>query len=64
MAWIDTYAGAGFDYAVDAASAITDEVAAAASPAIHTQMHNAFRRAMQLEWMFWDSAYRDMSWPV
>lgn len=64
MAWIDTYAGADFDRAVDAAIAITDEVAAAASPAIHAQMHHAFRRAMQLEWMFWDSAYREMSWPV
>jgi len=27
-------------------------------------MHWAFTRATQLEWMFWDSAYRLENWPV
>ena len=28
------------------------------------RMHAAFARATQLEWMFWDSAYRLEAWPV
>jgi len=27
-------------------------------------MHAAFTRATQLEWIFWDSAYRLETWPV
>jgi thiaminase (transcriptional activator TenA) len=27
-------------------------------------MHQAFTRATQLEWIFWDSAYSLESWPV
>lgn len=63
-AWIDTYAGDDFAAAVDAMIATTDALAAAASPAELQAMHAAFTRAMQLEWMFWDSAYRRLSWPV
>ena len=42
----------------------TDEAAAAASPNGRAKMHAAFTRATQLEWMFWDSAYRLEAWPV
>jgi thiaminase/transcriptional activator TenA len=35
-----------------------------ASPSARERMHAAFRRAAQLEWMFWDSAYRLEDWPV
>ncbi len=28
------------------------------------QMSNAFMRASQYEWMFWDSAWRLEKWPV
>jgi len=27
-------------------------------------MYDAFARATQLEWIFWDSAFRLESWPV
>jgi thiaminase (transcriptional activator TenA) len=27
-------------------------------------MHAAFTRATQLEWMFWDSAFRLEAWPI
>ena len=30
----------------------------------HERMHAAFMRATQLEWIFWDSAYRLEAWPV
>ena len=42
----------------------TDEAAAGASPTLRERMHRAFTRATQLEWMFWDSAYRLERWPV
>jgi thiaminase/transcriptional activator TenA len=63
-AWIDTYAGDEFHAAVRATIAATEEVAAPASPALRERMHAAFARATQLEWIFWDSAYRLENWPV
>ena len=58
QAWIDTYAGEEFHAAVRAMIAATDEAAAAASSSLRERMHAAFTRATQLEWMFWDSAFR------
>jgi thiaminase/transcriptional activator TenA len=42
----------------------TDEAAAGASAHLRERMHAAFKRATQLEWLFWESAYRLESWPV
>lgn len=63
-AWIDTYAGEEFHAAVRGVIFATDEAAADASPRLRERMHDAFTRAAQLEWMFWDSAYRLEAWPV
>lgn len=63
-AWIDTYAGEDFEQAVDAVIKVVDALAADASPRTLAEMHRAFRRAAQLEWMFWDSAYRLADWPA
>src|SRR5262245_23056039 len=57
QAWIDTYAGAEFEQAVQRVIAVVDEVATEASARTIAAMHQAFTRATQLEWMFWDSAY-------
>ena len=64
QAWIDTYADEAFADGVRKVIALSDRIAAAATPAVRDQMHQAFRRAAQLEWMFWDSAYRREAWPV
>jgi thiaminase (transcriptional activator TenA) len=64
QAWIDTYAGEEFHAAVRAVIAATDEAAARASADVRARMHAAFTRATQLEWLFWDSAYRLERWPV
>jgi thiaminase/transcriptional activator TenA len=64
QAWIDTYAGEDFHAAVQTMIATTDEAAAGVAPPLRKRMHAAFRRATQLEWMFWDSAYRLEQWPV
>ncbi|MDH2309527.1 TenA family protein [Methylobacterium brachiatum] len=63
-AWIDTYAGEDFADAVAGMIAATDRAAASASPALQARMHDAFTQATRLEWLFWDSAYRDASWPL
>lgn len=63
-AWIDTYAGEEFHEAVRAVIATTDRAAAGASPNVLARMHAAYKRATQLEWMFWDSAWRQADWPV
>ena len=64
QAWIDTYAGEEFHAAVRAVIAATDEAAEDASAALRARMHAAFTRATELEWVFWDSAYRLEIWPV
>ena len=63
-AWIDTYAGDAFAAAVDAMIAAADALAETASATERSAMQAAFTRAMQLEWMFWDSAYRGERWPA
>lgn len=64
QAWIDTYAGEQFHEAVRATIEATDEAAALGSEMLRERMHRAFTRATQLEWIFWDSAYRLERWPV
>lgn len=64
QAWIETYAGAEFEAAVDAVIAATDRVAEGVSPISLEAMHRAFSHAMKLEWMFWDCAYRMDGWRV
>jgi thiaminase/transcriptional activator TenA len=64
QAWIDTYADEAFAEGVRQVIAIADRMAAAASPTIRDQMLRGFVRASQLEWMFWDSAYRLERWPI
>jgi thiaminase (transcriptional activator TenA) len=64
QAWIDTYAGEDFQEAVQRTIAAADEVAATASESLRERMQAAFTRATQLEWIFWDSAYRLEQWPV
>ena len=64
QAWIDTYADEAFAEGVRKVIAISDQVAAGATPAVRAQMLKAFVRASQLEWMFWDSAWRCEAWPV
>ncbi len=63
QAWIDTYSGEDFDTAVTNACALADRLAAQASPDDRAAMERVYRRSVLLEWMFWDSAYRQAGWP-
>ena len=63
-AWIDSYADPAFDKATRAAVAMCDELAAATTPAVRSQMTEAYVTATRMEWMFWDSAWKKECWPV
>jgi thiaminase (transcriptional activator TenA) len=63
-AWIETYADEGFGQAVRQVIAITDRAAATVSHGIQMKMLDAFIRSSQYEWLFWDGAYRQRSWPA
>lgn len=62
QAWIDTYAGEEFHAAVRAVLATLDQVAEGVDATTREQMHQAFAMASRLEWMFWDSAWRQEQW--
>ncbi|MFH5831460.1 thiaminase II [Halalkalibaculum sp. DA384] len=62
--WIDTYAGEEFNKSVDRAIEITDEVAERESKERLEEMTEAFVKSTELEWMFWESAYRREQWPL
>lgn len=63
-AWIETYSADGFGENCDKGRAHTDRLAEAASDRTREAMFDAFHRAMQMEWLFWDSAWRLETWPV
>lgn len=63
-AWIETYAGEDFHAAVRGVIETVDKVAAGVDAATLAAMHHAFTRATQLEWIFWDSAWRLEQWPL
>ncbi len=44
--------------------AATDRAAQDVGAGERARMHHAFTQATRLEWMFWDSAYRDAAWPL
>ncbi len=62
--WINTYAGEEFAQSVESAIQIADAMADKASPSLKDKMTDAFVMASKLEWMFWDSAYRQEYWEV
>lgn len=61
--WIDTYSGDDFDASVNNACALTDRLAAHASDDERAAMARVYSQSTLLEWMFWDSAYRQAGWP-
>ncbi|GAB2476310.1 thiaminase II [Comamonas humi] len=64
QAWIDTYAGEEFHAAVQGVLRTIDRVAAQESEGIRRRMREAYRYSAELEWMFWDGAYRLQGWAM
>ncbi len=62
--WIALYSGEAFEGSVNAAIKIVNQLGEDTSAFYRAKMKKAFMRAMQLEWIFWDSAYRLEIWPI
>ena len=62
--WINLYASEEFYRSVELAIAIINELGIGASASTKNKMIAAFIRSTQLEWLFWDSAYRCESWAI
>ena len=62
--WIDTYVDADFEASVNYVIEIADKEAEKASVKEIELMAQAFYRASQFEWMFWDSSYRLETWEI
>ena len=62
--WIDTYASDEFAEAVKQAISIVERYALSASDERLAKMQEVFIKTSQLEWMFWDSAFKQEQWPV
>ena len=62
--WIDTYAGEEFATSVAKAIAITNKYASLASKENLALMEEVFIKTSKLEWMFWDSAYKQEAWKI
>lgn len=63
-AWIETYSDESFAASVGRARHIADRAAASATPAVVDRMLEAFSRATEYEWLFWDSAWNLEQWPT
>jgi len=64
QAWIDTYASEEFAQAVKQAIAIVNHYASSTSAENLAKMEEVFIKTSKLEWMFWDSAYKQEQWRV
>lgn len=62
QAWVDTYAGDEFHQAVQNVIDVVDKVAETCDETTRNKMRHAYTMAAKLEWLFWDSAYKQEKW--
>lgn len=62
--WIETYADEEFAKAVLDARELTDRLAASGDSGVWSRMLEAFVRATEYEWLFWNSAWIKEEWPT
>lgn len=66
--WIETYSGSDFNNSVRRMRATVDRIGDFVQifedNHLMSAVRIAFNRAVQLEWMFWDSAYCLEQWPL
>lgn len=62
--WIDTYGGPEFADVVAEVLALTDRVGAGLGPDEEAAARAHFGVTTRYEWMFWDAAWRQETWPV
>ncbi len=63
-AWITTYGSAEFDAVVDSVLTAADALGDQVGPGERRRCHYHFAMTTRYEWMFWDAAYRQLSWPI
>ena len=63
-AWIETYADPAFAASAEQATAICNELAAAAGEETRRRMSELFVRCTRMEWLFWDSAWHLETWKI
>lgn len=62
--WIDMYGGEEFEKSNATAISICDEVAERCTLEQQDAMTKAFVSCSKLEWMFWDSVYKQEQWSI
>ena len=62
--WIATYSDAAFDESNSRCIAICDALAENASEDVRRRMTDIFVKATKMEWMFWNSAYKEETWEI
>jgi thiaminase (transcriptional activator TenA) len=62
--WISTYSGDEFAAVVRDVIAEADSIGTVISGPERSAVARHYRTTSRYEWMFWDSAYRQESWPV
>lgn len=63
-AWIETYADPAFAASAEQATAICNELAAAAGEETRRRMSELFVRCTRMEWLFWESAWNLETWKI
>ncbi|MTV25209.1 thiaminase II [Nitriliruptoraceae bacterium ZYF776] len=62
--WIDTYGGDEFQAVVAEVLAVVDRLGAGWSDAEHARVAHHVDVSTRYEWLFWDAAHRQETWPV
>ncbi|PVZ09071.1 thiaminase II [Actinomycetospora cinnamomea] len=62
--WIAMYGGEEFQAVVDAVLALTDRLGPALGDAERERVREHYVTTCRYEWMFWDAAWRQETWPV
>jgi thiaminase/transcriptional activator TenA len=62
--WIESYAAEEYGEVVASVIELTDRAAAEVAAAEDARARRAFSIASRYEWMFWDAAWREETWPL
>jgi thiaminase (transcriptional activator TenA) len=62
--WIAMYGGEEFQAVVDAVLALTDRVGPTLADTERARVREHFVTTCRYEWMFWDAAWKQETWPV
>jgi thiaminase/transcriptional activator TenA len=62
--WIAMYGGDEFQAVVDAVLAVTDRIGPELGDVERVRVREHFVTTCRYEWMFWDAAWRQETWPV